>query len=303
MGKIIANIVLTGGPCAGKTTALSKIEEYYQERGYKVLIVNESATELINGGIKPFGNQALDIFKFQEVILKYQMSKEKIYQDTALEYGENEKIIIIYDRGLIDNKAYIGQAKFDEKMLKVIESINNLIDAPTTIRRQKKYLIDLRNSDLSFLNRDNSTLIDLYQYYLNAKDSETRLRIRDYNGSKTYYITIQKKLGSGKSNVMINRKISKKVFDSLIDVESDISMIKKKRYSFTIDKQYYKLDIFDDSDYALLEVEPSKDNLEINIPNYFNVIEDVTNQSEYDNSELAKGMKKVLSRGKYVKNR
>src|SRR5574344_1202059 len=119
MGKIVANIVLTGGPCAGKTTALAKIEEYYQERGYKVLIVNESATELINGGIKPFGEKALDILKFQEVILKYQISKERIYKETASQYGENEKIIIIYDRGLIDNKAYIGQEKFDELLKKL----------------------------------------------------------------------------------------------------------------------------------------------------------------------------------------
>ena len=52
MGKIVAKVVLTGGPCAGKTSALSKIESYFTERGYKVLIVGESATEIIKSGIK-----------------------------------------------------------------------------------------------------------------------------------------------------------------------------------------------------------------------------------------------------------
>ena len=47
MGKIFAKVVLTGGPCAGKTSALTKIEEELIEKGYKVFIVSETATELI----------------------------------------------------------------------------------------------------------------------------------------------------------------------------------------------------------------------------------------------------------------
>ena len=33
--KEIKRIVLTGGPCAGKTTALVRITEYFSNRGYK----------------------------------------------------------------------------------------------------------------------------------------------------------------------------------------------------------------------------------------------------------------------------
>ena len=73
------------------------------------IVRREKMKDFESRGIKPFGEKALDILKFQEVILKYQISKERIYKETASQYGENEKIIIIYDRGLIDNKAYIGQ--------------------------------------------------------------------------------------------------------------------------------------------------------------------------------------------------
>lgn len=292
MGKIIAKIVLTGGPCAGKTTALAKIEEYYQEQGYKVLTVNESATEIIKGGIKPFGKSPYDLLKFQELILKYQLSKEELYVEAASQYPDSEKIIIIHDRGLLDNKAYVGQkvftellrknhineidimdkydmvihlvtaadgaedaytlsnnaarietieqakeldkktidawaghqnlqiidneTSFEEKMNKVIERINSFINAPIIIKQQRKYLIDLNNSNFSFLNSDNSTLISLHQYYLKTDDVETRLRVRNYDGSKTYYITVQKKLGNGKSNVITNRSIDKRVFEDLL---------------------------------------------------------------------------------------
>ena len=49
--KKIHNIVITGGPCGGKTTALEKISKTFREMGYLVLIVNETATELIRDGI------------------------------------------------------------------------------------------------------------------------------------------------------------------------------------------------------------------------------------------------------------
>ena len=45
--KTIKKIVITGGPCSGKSTMLNLIENTFKEKGYKVLIVSETATELI----------------------------------------------------------------------------------------------------------------------------------------------------------------------------------------------------------------------------------------------------------------
>ena len=39
----ITKIVITGGPCAGKTTALSWIQNAFIEKGYAVLFVPETA--------------------------------------------------------------------------------------------------------------------------------------------------------------------------------------------------------------------------------------------------------------------
>ena len=41
----ISKIVITGGPCAGKSTAMSKIQNAFTQMGYKVLFVSEN-TEL-----------------------------------------------------------------------------------------------------------------------------------------------------------------------------------------------------------------------------------------------------------------
>lgn len=108
---MIKRIVLTGGPCAGKTTVLSKIEKDLCERGYKVFIVGESASELINGGITPF-EDGMGMINFQKFILLYQYQKEELYNKAVME-SEDENIVIIYDRGLLDNKAYITDKQFD----------------------------------------------------------------------------------------------------------------------------------------------------------------------------------------------
>lgn len=118
---MIRKIVLTGGPCAGKTTVLSIIEKELKEKGYKVFVVSESATELINGGITPH-KDGLGMFNFQKLILAYQYQKEEIYNRAIIDTKE-EDIIIIYDRGILDNKAYITDIEFSE----ILGDLSNII--------------------------------------------------------------------------------------------------------------------------------------------------------------------------------
>lgn len=113
LGKLYGKIVLTGGPCAGKTTAISKIEEELTSLGYYVIIIPESATELINSGIKPFGNSKIDLLNFQKLILNYQLGKENFYQQAIKLLDKDTKCIIICDRGALDNQAYITKEQFN----------------------------------------------------------------------------------------------------------------------------------------------------------------------------------------------
>ena len=45
----ITKVVLTGGPCAGKTTALAKVVEHFSNLGYQVYTVPEVPTANIVG--------------------------------------------------------------------------------------------------------------------------------------------------------------------------------------------------------------------------------------------------------------
>ena len=105
----VSKIVLTGGPCAGKTTALNWINNYFVNRGYKVLFVPETATELIPNGIAPW--TCKDNYDFQYAVTTLQKTKEAVFEQVAKEM-DAEKILIVCDRGLLDNKAYMKQSEF-----------------------------------------------------------------------------------------------------------------------------------------------------------------------------------------------
>ena len=110
----ISKIVLTGGPCAGKTTALSWINNYFSKRGYTVLFVPETATELITNGVAPWtcGTN----FDYQTFQIRLQKIKEQIF-DEAAKTMKSDKILIVCDRGILDNKAYMKDVEF-KKVLK-----------------------------------------------------------------------------------------------------------------------------------------------------------------------------------------
>ncbi len=105
----ISKIVLTGGPCAGKTTALSWINNYFSTRGYSVIFVPETATELITNGVAPWTCETNK--KYQKHQMKLQKLKEEVFGESAYDM-KNSKVLIVCDRGMLDNKAYMKESEF-----------------------------------------------------------------------------------------------------------------------------------------------------------------------------------------------
>ena len=118
MAKNITRIVLTGGPAAGKTTLISRIlKEFKQEDGWKVITIPETATELISGfGLGPFEG-CMSMLEFQYFVIGDQLHKEKLALRGA-ETVPQENVLVIYDRAVLDDKAYIT----DEEFARVLHS-------------------------------------------------------------------------------------------------------------------------------------------------------------------------------------
>ena len=90
----IPSYVLTGGPCAGKTTALCYIEEKLGNFGYTVFMVPEMPTLLINGGIRP-RNAGLKISEFQNLVFNSILQMEELFLKAALKSKKKKKDTII----------------------------------------------------------------------------------------------------------------------------------------------------------------------------------------------------------------
>ena len=124
--KKITKIVLSGGPCAGKTSALSAIKKEFEPMGYTVLTVAETATEMINGGVAPWtcGKPA----DFQRLRLELQLEKESVYERAA---GTMpcEKVLIVCDRGALDSKCYMTDETFRETLASLGKSETELRDS------------------------------------------------------------------------------------------------------------------------------------------------------------------------------
>ena len=116
--KQITKIVITGGPCAGKSTAMSWVQNAFTQMGYTVLFVPETATELITGGVAPWtcGTNS----DFQNCLIKLQLEKENIFEQAATTM-KSDKILIVCDRGALDNKAYMSSLDFS----RVLDAINS----------------------------------------------------------------------------------------------------------------------------------------------------------------------------------
>lgn len=104
--KNIKMITVTGGPCGGKTSLLSRLSKEIDEKfpDWYLMIIPETASELILGGIRPFGN-CMPLLRFQRYVLEKQMAKENLYLKAAQEVP-NDNVLIVCDRGLCDNIAY-----------------------------------------------------------------------------------------------------------------------------------------------------------------------------------------------------
>lgn len=114
----IKRIVLTGGPCAGKTTGIDILRDRLASLGYKVIVLEEPATALMQSGIYP-SEVGLD---FQRFLIEYQLDRDKNYMNlflTAFDKGGElyDKIVVIYDRGIMDGQAYTDGEKVFERLL------------------------------------------------------------------------------------------------------------------------------------------------------------------------------------------
>lgn len=365
---MVKRIVLTGGPGSGKTSVLEKINQVYSSEGYKVIIVPETATELMNNGIT-FKDGSMSLVDFQELVMRLQLAKEEVV-DRTIELMSNEKIIVVYDRGTIDNTAYINKNEFeeiltrlnnvksftdllnkydlvinlvgredfyttqnnkarsesssealklgdatlkcwlghktikivmpkdtvDEKISEVLNIINESLSLKQ-IKRQEKYLVDLSKTDVEYI-RNQGKAMHIEQTYLTSeKDVEKRVRKVAFNDCVYYLLSVFKIQEDGTKVIISEKQVDKNLYDSLLEFKDDKCVpIRKIRYYFVYNGEYFNLDVFEDNkESGILEINVGKDE-EVVIPDYVSVLEKVSSNELYFNKNIARQRYKKMEK-------
>lgn len=219
---MVKRIVLTGGPGTGKTTVLDKIKTVYEPQGYRVIISDETATYLILKGIRPFGDNAIDLVDFQELVMGLQLSKEKVFDRAAEMMGEDAKVLIVYDRGAIDNCAYISQEQFEEVM--------------TRLNNQKTFADLINHYD---------AVIDLVgrKDFYTTENNEARSEAADYAlelGSNT----LKSWLGHSKIRIVLPKETMDEKVNEVLNIINEVLQEKpvKRQDKYSVDLSNTDLD-------------------------------------------------------------
>ena len=370
--KKIVKIVLTGGPCAGKTTVLSLLEKEISEKfpNWYLLIVPETATELIANGIRPFGG-CLSLLRFQKYVLMKQLDKEKLYMEVAKELPY-DNILIVCDRGLCDNIAYceneecsaedmfkrllketpisITEARdsydgvihlvtaakgtnayttannssrietpeeaidldtrtlnawighpnlkiidnstnFEDKVNKALSEIYYLMGLKDTIEYNRKILVKM--PDLKKLSYNRKITIIQNYLYTDDENVEKRIRQRKYGDNCSYYYTEKYRVDiKNNGRLKADRRISEREYLSLLaQINPKYRQIVKDRYCFVYENQYFNLDVFPfDKEKALLEISLEENDKVLDIPDFIEIIKDVTDDESFKNISLSEKM-------------
>jgi CYTH domain-containing protein len=103
-------IVLTGGPCAGKTTALAYLSAKLSDRGFHPLIVPEAATLLMLGNATP---HLYPEKVFQRGVMTLIHGLESVW-DAFAQARPELRPILICDRGISDCPPYMEPATYED---------------------------------------------------------------------------------------------------------------------------------------------------------------------------------------------
>ena len=108
----IKKIVLTGGPCAGKTTALVRIIEHFSSLGFKVFTIPEVPTLFTQAGMNYLTKNQAFFYEGEKATLEVQLALEDKFMRMAEQC--TRPAVIVCDRGSMDISAYMTPEMWEE---------------------------------------------------------------------------------------------------------------------------------------------------------------------------------------------
>lgn len=111
LGKLIGEVVVTGGSRSGKTASSQIIKQWGADKGIRVLYVPEAASIVILSGVMDIGTIAENDpdlhFQVEAGMYAVQEGLREYVHTVGTHFPED--VLAVYDRGEIDIAAYMGK--------------------------------------------------------------------------------------------------------------------------------------------------------------------------------------------------
>jgi len=354
-------IVLTGGPCSGKSSSLAYLTEKLSDHGFMVFVIPETATLITNSGIdRRKMDKSNQVINYEEAIFDMQLAFEEIYKSTVTKVFPEKKKIILLDRGVMDIRAFIPEKAFRDILkrknlseMELMDRYNGVIhlvtaadgaiefytgdNNPARIETPEEAVeidIKIRESWLGHphlkvidnttdfegkINRTFSAIssilgmpvplpiatrflvkeiqydrlpahqtIHIEQIYLRSKGKNEKIHIKKRGQDGTYLYFLTRKAMIEEEELITEQEY--RTLERLIDPKT--SIIVKERICFFWKNQYFELDIYkgQNQGISILKVEPVETpdgKAEIDIPPFISVSEDITNNPQYNERNMA----------------
>ena len=176
----------------------------------------------------------------------------------------------------------------DEKLDILLKEVKAFLGVPKPLEIERKYLIEYPDTD--YLMSLVCAKSEIEQSYMLGEEGKFRLRKRGVNGSYIYIKTVKTKI-SDTTREEVETRLTEAEYNELFKNNACTGSIKKDRYCLMYNGTYYEIDVFPFwKKQAYLEVELLSENDEIKLPDFINVIREVTYDSRYKNSSLCRSI-------------
>ena len=175
---------------------------------------------------------------------------------------------------------------FEEKFEKLLREVKAFLGIPKPLEIERKFLIKYPDTD--YLMSLVCAKAEIEQSYLLGKNGKFRLRRRGRDGSYIYIKTVKNKI-SETVREEIETRVSREEYYELLKNNALTGTIKKDRYCLMYDGVYYEIDVFPFwRKQAYLEIELLDEDDEIKIPDFIELIREVSYDTRHKNSSLCR---------------
>ena len=176
---------------------------------------------------------------------------------------------------------------FNAKTDRLLREIKSFLGIPEPIEIERKFLI--KYPDTAALDAMPSCKrIDIEQIYISMPNGENaRLRKRGADGSYICFLTKKRDVTPTK-RIEIEKRLDGEEYNLLLSSAVSARKINKTRYCLSFESRYFEIDVFPFwSDKALLEIELLSEDEAFELPPFFEVIKEVTEDKRYSNHSLS----------------